>query len=168
MKLKRIFGIGLILCSFSTFSQSLFDKYSEKEDVEMIEVSKKMFEMFSKIEATDAETQEFMQIAKKLTGLKVFTTQNKKITEQMKADVNSYQKSASLQELVQVKNKSDNVKFFVKERKSTNHFSELLMFVNSNSSQESVLLTLTGDISLKDLSVLAQKMRLPKEVTEIE
>lgn len=168
MKLKRIFGIGLILCSFTTFSQSLFDKYADKEDVEVIEVSKKMFEMFSKIEATDTETQEFMQIAKKLTGLKIYTTQNRKIAEQMRADVSSYQKSASLQELVRVKDKTSNVKFFVREGKNVDHFSELLMYVNSNSSQESVLLTLLGDISLKDLSVLAQKMKLPKEIAEIE
>ena len=79
-------------------------------------------------------------------------------------------------ELMRIKDGDQTVKFYVKEGKDENHVRELLMFVNGlkemTSGQditingqkrefESVLLTLTGDIDLRQISKLTNSMDLP-------
>jgi len=95
----------------------------------------------------------------------------------MQATVDRYLKSSSLQELMRVKDKDANVKFYIKNGKDDDHVSELLMFVTGirnsdvsiNDRQiETVLLTLTGDIDLTKIGSLTKKMNLPEELNKAE
>ena len=161
------------------FSQSLFDKYEDLEDVTSVVVSKKAFELLAKmnIEVDDPDAQDFMDVATNVTGLKVFTTDNESIGADMKASVNKYLKSSSLDELMRVKDKDANVKFYIKEGKDSDHVSELLMLVtgikdvevdvNGNDRKfETVLLSLTGNINLNKINSLTNKMNLPEELNK--
>jgi hypothetical protein len=118
-----------------------------------------------------------MEIAKSLSGLKVFVTEDKGISADMQATVDKYLKSASLEELMRVKDKEANVKFYVRNGKDSDHVSELLMLVtgiqNANveiddRKIETVLLTLTGDIDLTKIGSLTRKMNLPEELEKAE
>ena len=172
---KYIIMLMVAMVPIAGFSQSLFDKYEDLEDVTSVVVSKKAFELLAKmdIEVDDPEAQDFMDIATSVNSLKVFTTDNQSIGADMKASVNKYLKSSSLTELMRVKDKDANVKFYIKEGRDSDHVSELLMFVTgikeveaNGRSFETVLLSLTGNIDLNKISSLTNKMNLPEELNK--
>jgi hypothetical protein len=136
-----------------------------------------MFRLLSNIdvEVDDPEAQDFMDIAKSLKNLKVFITEDKSISADMMSTMNKYLKSNSLEELMRVKDKEANVKFYIKQGKDEDHVSELLMFVTGMKNVdmdvngrkfETVLLSLTGDIDLNKIGSLTRKMNLPEELNK--
>lgn len=172
---KYILIVTIALLPLAGFSQSLFDKFEDMDEVTSVVVNKSMFNLLAKIdvEVDDPEAQDFMDIASSLKSLKVFTTENKKIGDDMKASVDSYLSSSKMEELMRVKDKEANVKFYIKEGKDADHVSELLMFVTGMKNVEAdgrkfetVILSLTGDIDLNKISSLTKKMNLPEELNE--
>ena len=172
-KLIRI--VILIFIPLTGFSQSLFDKYEDLDEVSTVVVNQSMFSLLSNIdvEVDDKDTQDFMDIAKSLKNLKVFITEDKDVSTDMKVSVNKYLKSFSMEELMRVKDKDANIKFYIKKGKDDDHVSELLMFVtgmgekNINAERfKTILLSLTGDIDLNKIGSLAKKMNLPEELSK--
>ena len=166
--MKKIILFLILSISNTMFSQNIFDKYEEKSDVSAVIVSQKMFEMFSNIDTTDKEAKDFMQIAKKLTSLKMFSTENNKVANQMKADVITYKNNAGLEELIRVKDNSSLSKFYIKPGQNSKTVSELLIYIDKNTEKNTIILLLKGEINLDDLGKLASKLNLPKEVSEIK
>ncbi|GAB5472757.1 MAG: DUF4252 domain-containing protein [Maribacter sp.] len=177
MKKTLILIFVLALVPLTGFSQSLFDKYEDLDNVTSVVVNKSMFNLLSKIdvEVDDPEAKDFMDIARSVNSLKVFTTEDKAIGTDMKASVNKYLQSASLEELMRIKDKDANVKFYIKSGKDDDHVSELLMFVTGMKNVdvdvngrkfETVLLSLTGDIDLNKINSLTKKMNLPEELNK--
>ncbi len=175
---KLVIIMAFIIAPAITFGQSLFDKYEANENVSSMVLTKKVFNMLAelKIDLDDPEAQEMLDMAGNITGLKVLSTGDEKVSSQMKADVTRYLSSASLEELMRIKDGDQTVKFYVKEGKDDNHVKELLMFVtglkdvmkgsditiNGEKREfETVLLSLTGDIDLRQVSKLANKMDVP-------
>ena len=157
------------------WAQSIFDRFEDLDEVSSVVVNKNMFNLLVKmdVDTDDPEAKEFMDIAKSLSGLKVFITEDEKVSADMKATVDKYLKSAELEELMRVKDKDANVKFYIKSGKDEDHVSELLMFVTGIKNMdveiddrkiETVLLTLTGDIDLTKIGSLTKKMDLPEEL----
>ena len=172
---KYILILLVAVLPASGFAQSMFDKYEERDDVTSVVISKGMFKMIAKMgrSVDDPEAKEVMDIMKNLTGLRVFTTDNPNTGKEMKASVDKYLKSTRLDELMRIKDKDANVKFYVREGKDSDHVSELLMFVTELKNVEAegrkfetVVLSLTGDIDLNQISTIADKMNLPEEVKE--
>jgi len=160
-------------------AQSIFDKYEDMDEVSSVIVNKNMFELLMKmdVDVDDPEAKEFMEIAKSLSGVKVFVTEDKAVSDDMHSTVDSYLKSSSLIERMRVKDDDANVQFYIREGKDSDHVSELLMFVtgiNNSDIQvndrkiETVLLTLTGDIDLTKIGSLTKKMNLPEELNKAE
>ena len=161
------------------FSQSIFDKFEDLDNVSSVIINKNMFNLLVKmdVDVDDPEAREFMDIAESLSGLKVFVTEDKAVSADMKATVDKYLRSASLEELMRVKDKDANVKFYIKKGRDDDHVSELLMFVTGMNNMdvevndrkiETVLLTLTGDIDLTKIGSLTKKMDLPEELNKAE
>nr|WP_299388973.1 DUF4252 domain-containing protein [Allomuricauda sp.] len=172
---RNILILMMAVMPLAGFSQSLFDRFEDLDDVTSVVVNKSMFNLLAKIdvEVDDPEAQDFMDIASSLKSLKVFTTDNKAIGDDMKASVQKYLKSSTMEELMRVKDKDANVKFYIKEGKDDDHVSELLMFVTGlkeveadGRKFETVLLSLTGDIDLNKINSLTNKMNLPKELNK--
>ncbi|UII75529.1 DUF4252 domain-containing protein [Flagellimonas sp. HMM57] len=172
---KYILIIMIAIVPLSGFSQSLFDKYEDLDDVTSVVVNKSMFNLLAKIdvEVDDPEARDFMDIASSLKSLKVYTTDNKEIGNNMKSSVDKYLKSSTMEELMRVKDKDANVKFYIKQGKDADHVSELLMFVTGLKDMEAdgrkfetVLLSLTGDIDLNKINSLTKKMNLPEELNK--
>lgn len=178
--MKKLFIIGMMLLAPMIGSaQSIFDKYEEMDEVSSVIVNKNMFDLLIKmqVDVEDPEAREFMDIAKSLSGVKVFVTEDSGISADMKSTVDRYLKSSSMSELMRVKDKDANVKFYVRQGKDSDHVSELLMLVTGiknmdlevNDRQvETVLLTLTGDIDLTKIGSLTRKMNLPSELNQAE
>lgn len=163
--MKNVLSLVFLLTYLNVFSQSIFDKYEEKQEVISMVVSQKMFDIFSKIEAKDKEAQDFMRIAKNLSGLRVFVTENQQVAQQMNADVLSYQRSANLSSLTRMQDKGTKINFYIKEGTTPEHMSELLMVVDKASTF--MLVNLTGNISFDDIKFLVKKMDLPKELESL-
>lgn len=179
MMKKYILIAAMAVLPLSGFSQSIFDKFEDSDEVSSVIVNKNMFNLLVKmdVDVDDPEAQDFMNIAKSLSGLKVFITEDKAVSADMQATVDKYLKSSSLEELMRVKDKDTNVKFYVKNGKDEDHVSELLMFVTgidnvdveiNDRKIETVLLTLTGDIDLTKIGSLTKKMNLPEELNKAE
>ncbi len=177
--MKKLIIIAVIaLTSTATFAQGIFDKFEDKDGVMSVVVNQKMFKMLATMgmNVDDPEAQSYIDMAKNITGLKVFTTGDAKIAQDMNSSVSSYLKSSKLEELMRIKDGEQTVNFYVKEGKDENHVKELLMFVNGLSEYtkdqditingkkrevETVLLSLTGDIDLRQISKLTSQMDLP-------
>ena len=157
--------IAFLISSVASYAQGAFDKFEDKDGVASVIVNKKMFEMMSKVkvDAKDKQMQQYMNLLKKLDNLKVFTTSNAKLGADMKATVNSYLKSNPLEELMRVNGDGKNVKIYVKSGANENIVKELLMFIEGANMKDAntIVLSLTGNFNLDEISMLTEKMSLP-------
>jgi hypothetical protein len=158
---KVILIIALVLVSNTFFAQSVFDKFDNQDDITTVIVNKKMFQMLSKVEAKDKQAQQYLTLIKKLDNLKVFVTANDRKSDEMKATADKYIKTAGLEELMKITEKGKSVKIFVKSGATESQVKELLMFIEGSGKEESVLMSLTGNFDLDELSALTDKMKLP-------
>lgn len=176
---KSILVAAAFLIAICGYSQSQFDKFEDMEHVGSVIVNKSMIDLVANIGAhsDDAEAKEFMSLAKGLKQLRVFMTEDKDASVKMQSSVDKYLKSSSLEELMRVKDEDTNVKFYIKSGKDENHVKELLMFVSgmdhvkvghNGRNIETVLVSLTGDIDLRQIGTLTKKMDLPNELNKAE
>ena len=157
----------LILVSNIILAQSAFDKYDGQEGVISIIVNKKMFQMMGnvKVDANDKETQQYISLIKKLDNLKVYTTTNPKITADMKITTDLYWKVAGLTELVRSKKKKKKLRVWYKSGINEGQITEILMYDDgSDNKNETILMSLTGDFNLNEVSILTDKMKIPGAV----
>ena len=158
---KLILVIALLLVSNSFFAQSVFDKFDNQDDIMTVIVNKKMFLMLSKVDAKDKQSQQYINLIKKLDNLKVFVTSSDKKSDEMKATAEKYLKTAGLEELMRINEKGKSVKIYVKTGTTDSQVRELLMFIEGSGKEESVLMSLTGNFDLEELSALTDKMKIP-------
>ncbi len=163
--MKKITLILLFaFCSNVNFSQTVFDKFEDNDAVKSVIVTKKMFDLMSKVkvDAKDKEMQQYLNLLKKLDNLKVYTTTNAKIGAEMKTSVASYLKTNPLEELMRVNENGKNVKIYIKSAGESSLVKELLMFIEGNSKDTSnVILSLTGEFNLSEITTLTERMSLP-------
>jgi hypothetical protein len=162
--MKKIVLLLLVFLPSFLFAQSSFDKFEDKDDVNSVIVNKKMFELMSKVkvDTKDKEMQQYLTLLKKLDNLKVFTTNSTKLSSEMKSSVSSYLKSNPLEELMRVNSDGKNVKIFIKSAGSSSVVKELLLFMEGDlKDTPTVILSLTGEFNLDELSSLTERMNLP-------
>lgn len=176
MKKKlRLIALTILLLPITGMAQDIFEKYNDNSEVTYVSIKPKMFQMIANmgINVDDPEAKAYMDMVKSITSFKTLVTDNKNIS----ADITKWVKSRSsaLEELMEVKDEGSEVKFYVKEGKDSNHVKELLIFVNGinkvmkesveiNGEQrriETVVVSLTGDINLNEISKLTEKMNIP-------
>ncbi|MCF1191927.1 DUF4252 domain-containing protein [Mangrovimonas sp. AS39] len=177
MKTKMIlFLMAIMLLPLTSNAQDIFDKYSNSTDVTYVSIKPKMFQMLAKmnINTDDPEAQSYLDMVNSITSFKTIVTANQTISSDITKWVKG--KLGSLEELMVVKDDGVEMKFFVKEGKDEDHVSELLMFVdglngitkdadiNINGKKreiETVVISLTGNIDLNQISKLTQQMNIP-------
>lgn len=169
--------MAIMLLPFTGMAQkNVFEKYSDSPDVTFVNIKPKMFQMIAKIgiETDDPEAKAYMDMVKSITSFKTIVTDNKSISDDISKWVKS--RSSALEELMEVKDDGTEVKFYVQEGKDADHVKELLIFVNGidkamkgqgveingeNRKIETVVVSLTGNIDLNEISKLTQKMNIP-------
>jgi len=166
---KVILILGIALLPILTNAQSYFDSLEDQDGITSVIVDANMFNLMSKIDVStdDPEANEYINLIKNISSLKVFVSKKLANTSKMQNMMNSYLKKTNLQELMRVKDGDTNVKFYMKEGSNSNKVSELLMFVKGTDIKiegkeiETVLLSLTGDFDLKQVSKLTKEMNIP-------
>jgi len=157
---KIIIVVAIVISPLITFAQSQFDKFEDIEGVSSVIVNKKAFSLMTKIGA-DSDP-EYLELIQNIDNLKVFATEIASVSEQMDIEVKTYLKTANLEELMRVKEGSSIVNIYIKEGKSDDYVKELFMFVkDGEKSGETVIISLTGNIDLKQISKLTSEMNLP-------
>ena len=169
MKTKNlIIALALVLTSLFTFAQSAFDNFADMDDVSVVKVNKKMFQLMEGVAGKTEDAKEYISLISGLDNLRVLATENASIAAQMKAKVKSYLKSSNLSELMSVKDKEGNVKIYIREGKDEDHVKELFMFIDGISAHmkdedrkpEAVIVSITGDIDLNKISELTDQMNI--------
>jgi hypothetical protein len=160
---KFLITVMLVFIASPIFAQAAFDKFDGQDDVTSIIVNKKMFDLMSKVkvDASDKETQQYLALIKKLDNLKVFTTKSTRVEGEMKVVAEKYIKSAGLEELMRVNENGRNIKILVKSGSTDSQIRELLMFIEGAKNDDTVLMSLTGNFDLNEISILTDKMRIP-------
>lgn len=162
--IRILITLVIVLFSNTFFAQSAFDKFDGREEVTSIIVNKKMFDLMSKVkvDVSDKESQNYLNLIRKLDNLKVFTTINVRVTAEMKSLTEDYSKTAGLDELMRVNDSGQNIKIFVKSGGTEDQIKELLMFIEGAAKDsQTILMLLTGDFTLNEIPVLTDKMKIP-------
>ena len=162
--IRILLTLVIVLFSNTFFAQSAFDKFDGREEVTSIIVNKKMFDLMSKVkvDVSDKESQNYLNLIRKLDNLKVFTTINVRVTAEMKSLTEDYSKTAGLDELMRVNDSGQNIKIFVKSGGTEDQIKELLMFIEGAAKDsQTILMLLTGDFTLNEIPVLTDKMKIP-------
>ncbi|WP_428224675.1 DUF4252 domain-containing protein [Flavobacterium sp.] len=154
--MKNIYSLFLIVLSLSSYAQTPFDKYEGQDNVTSVIVNNKMFELMAKVKMETKEDQAYLNLIKKLDNLKVFKTTSVKTASDMRANVEHY--SGKLEELMRVNENGKSSKIFVKSVAGSNNVNELLLFIEG---KETILMSLTGEFSLQEISLLTKRMNLP-------
>jgi hypothetical protein len=140
---------------------NLFEKYSGTEGYTSVYISKYMFDMFrSDKPAQKADEEELAEVISKLEGIKILVTDDDPSTPipvDLYREIMKIIPSSSYKEIMVVKEKDQDIKFFVRENKDK-RVAELLMVIGGL--DQSVLISIVGDIDMKNISKLAKTMNV--------
>jgi len=166
---KLILILAIAFLPFMVNAQSI-TQFEDADDVTTIVVTKKTFELMSKIDSDDKESKEFVELIQGLDELKVFTTENAEVAKSMRHVVKSHVEGSNLSELLRVNDKDAKVNMYIKEGRDDDHVTELLLFVNElknnggDRNPEAVILLITGDIDLTKISKLINQMNVSDNI----
>lgn len=142
-----------------------FKKYEEMKEVDAVVITSKMFKLLTKIDLNtdDPETQAYIDLIENLQEMTVLSTTEEGIRQQMATDVSSYIKTGEMEELMRVSEDGKTVRFYYKPGKSEDYVSQLFMFMEGQEKNKpvSVILNITGEINLAQVSKLANDFQIP-------
>ncbi len=153
---KIIMTAVLAIAPLVTFAQSAFDKFRDVKGVEYVSVTKDMFNMLGKFEASASgeKAEKFVNMAKGLESVRVFTTSEKKYRKEITSAVADYLKGNPLEELVSYSGKDSKIKVYVNQGGEATLIKEGLVFIEDLDDKGVVLVSFTGTINLDDLKSL--------------
>lgn len=159
--MKRILFIIVVgLCCSQYASAQVIDKffrkYQDDPSFTVINITPKMFSMFSKLSVDDPDVQKLSNVVGKLKGLRILVKENTKDGKKLYTEAAQFL-TADLEELMTLRNEGADVKFMIKENTKGN-IAELIMLVGSPS--EFVALSLFGDISLNEIAEIAGDIKI--------
>lgn len=160
---NKLIALLFILVSNSFFGQSVFDQFGGISGVDAVIINKKMFDLMSKVklDTSDKETLQYMSLIKKIDYLKAYRTQNERISLQMRLTAEKYAKTAGLEELLSTIEGGKRVRILGKQGVSETQLKELLLFVEGSKTDDTVLMSITGNFDLNEVPALTDKMKIP-------
>ena len=133
-----------------------FTKYQNDDSFSQVTVSSKMFSLFTNMEVDNKEDQEVLNAISKLKGLRILAKEQTRDSRELYKEAMSMIPTKEYEELMTVRDKDKDMKFFIKE--SGGKISELVMVMGGN--EEFMVLSLFGEIDLKQVSKIGQKMNV--------
>ncbi len=130
-----------------------FSKYQNDASFTNVAISSTMFGLFAHMEVTDPEDQEVLDAISKLKGLRMLSKENAPNSQDLYKEALTLI-PGSFEELLSVREKDKDMKFLVLE--SGGKVSEMLMVVGSHT--EFMLLSIIGDIDLKQMARIGQRL----------
>lgn len=160
--MKRLFLLAaMLLVTISSFAQdgkSIYQKYSDSEDISAVYVSPAMFKLIGKLPDIEMNSGEvnFYPIIKSLTGLYIINSSNKNINAQLYADVEKFIKSGRYELLMEAKDSGETVKMYtVGNDTVVNSF-----VMVAKDGEETTFICIDGNMNRTDMEkLLAEQMR---------
>lgn len=160
---KIMILLGFMIFSLGLNAQSIMDKfydqYSGAEGYTSVYISKYMFEMFKGNQVNVDMEDEMAEVISKLDCIKILATDEDPGTTSkinLYGEIMKLLPSSAYKEVMVVKESDQNVSMYVKEDRDK--VVELLMVVGGT--DENVLISIQGDIDMKNISKLANTMNI--------
>lgn len=155
--------VGIVMMAVSVAAQAqgdaiskFFSKYQNDETFSQVNMSSKMFSLMANLEVENPEDQEVVNMISKLKGLKILAKEEARNSRELYKEALGMIPAKEYEELMSVRDKDKDMKFFIKE--SGGKISELVMVAGGN--EEFMLLSLFGEIDLKQVSKISKKMNI--------
>ena len=158
--MKKIVAILVLMTSLTAANaqdviSKFFTKYQNDESFTNVNISSKMFGLFTQMDAENPEDKEILEAISKLKGLKILAKENARNSRDL------YKEALSLipknfEELMSVRDKDKDMKFMIQE--NGGKISEMLMVVGGN--EEFMIMSIFGEIDLKQISRIGSKMNI--------
>lgn len=161
--MKKLVILAVAVLAFATQATAqnslvtdFFDKYSENEDFTTVFVTGRMFGLMADISSDDPESQQLMDAAGDLKGLKILQS-DKVAGKELYKDIYGKLSKSGYEDLMVIKEGNDReLKFVIKEENKV--ISELLMI--SGEKTEFVMIYLYGQIDLDKIAKLTKNMEI--------
>jgi hypothetical protein len=162
--MKKIGIVLLVLSvSFCGYSQKQLASFDGMDQVKSVVVNQKMFELMAKVkmDESDKEAARYLAMIKNLNQLTLYSTTDKPTVAQMKTAVARYATDNTLTEMSRFSENGKQISLYVKPGASAQFLSEILLFVENSTADDSVLFSLRGMIDLNEVAFLSERLKLP-------
>lgn len=162
MKLKiiTIFLLFTSMVATNTYAQQqddaivrFYEKYMNDERFSTVYFSGRMFRMFSSNSSDDEESKKLNEAASKINGLRMLSSENVDGVKLYREAIQNLNKNG-FEELMVVREGNEQFQFMIREEGSI--IKELLMI--SGEVKSFMLMSIIGDIDLKSISKMTEKM----------
>lgn len=151
-----ILGMGIVSFGQGTIVAKYMDKYASDETFTKVSVSSKMFSLFTEMEGNTEDEKEFLDVISKIKGMKAVVSEKVSDPKGLYASAISDVNKAGYEELMTVTDAEENVKISIKEKDGI--IEELILVAGGK--ERFAMLSLYGEIDLKQVSKLASMMRV--------
>lgn len=157
--MKKIVGVVILMVIMSgAYAQDaiskFFSKYQSDESFTQVNVSSKMFSLFTNMDAESAEDKEVLEAISKLKGLRILMKENTSDAKSLYKEAFTLIPIKEFEELMSVRDKDHDLKFYIKE--NAGKISELVMVMGGT--DDFMVMSLFGEIDLKQVSRIGKKM----------
>jgi hypothetical protein len=157
--MKRIVAVAILMVTLNEiYAQDaiskFFTKYNDDQSFTQVNVSGKMFSLFTNMEADTPEDKEVLEAISKLKGLRILMKDNTSDARALYKEAFALIPAKEFEELMSVRDKEKDMKFYIKE--NGGKISELVMIMGGV--DDFMVLSLVGDIDLKQVSRIGKKM----------
>ena len=144
-------------CSFQSFGQDaainrFFSEYETKDDVTLISLSGKAFELANQIDVDSEEAKDFKKYAGQITGFKMLIDNNdtdaKSTAKRARREL-----SGSFEDLITIREKDSDIKIAINEANGI--VTEVVAIIGSET--DFVLASIIGNIKLSDVSEITKQ-----------
>ena len=158
---KLMIGTVIVMCSIAASAQNdaiakFFTKYQSDETFSQVTISGKMFSMMANLTGDTDEEKAMISSISKIKGLKILSKNEARNSRELYKEAISMIPSNSFEELMAIRDKDKDMKFYTKE--AGGKISELVMVMGGN--DEFMVLTIFGEIDLKEIAKIGKSVNI--------
>ncbi|MCA6073694.1 DUF4252 domain-containing protein [Fulvivirga sedimenti] len=157
--MKKIVTLSIVMMMALQLSAQdaitkFFSKYEDDDSFTHVQITKRMFSLFTDLDMEDPDDKELMEAISKLDGLKILAKDDITNGKALYKEAFSLLPAKEYDELMSVRDEDTDMKFMIKEKNGI--INELLMVMGGN--EEFFIMSLVGDIDLKQIARLSKGM----------
>jgi hypothetical protein len=138
--MKNFFYTMVFLFSTTIIFSQSFRKFENNKEVSSLVINKNLFSDIEISEkGSNTEEEKIVSFLKKIEFVKIFSTSNESLRNEMKSVARKYKKNRSLEQLMKFTDNGKEASFLMKTNKKE-ELEELMIFVEGSGKNESVLI----------------------------
>jgi len=160
--MKKLLIIAVIISSsIGAQAQSdaisrFFQKYEDDDEFTQVNITSRMFSLFTDLEINDKDDQEILDAISKIKGLKILAKDKASNGQQLYRDALGKLPKGEYDELMSIKDGDQDMKFMIKEKGKI--ITELVLVAGGDDGF--FIMSITGDIDLKQITNISRKMNI--------